>query len=233
MPEKPSIAKSIKRETLDQTRGRASLIIKKLKKSYPGATTALLHSNPLELLVSTILSAQCTDVRVNMVTPQLFKKYRSAKDFSNANLLELEEMIRSTGFYHAKAKSIMNCCKALVEQYGGKVPSTMEQLVQLPGVGRKTANVVLGSAFGIAVGVVVDTHVRRLSGLLGFSKEDDPEKIEQDLMKIIPKKDWIAIGDLLILHGRNTCPARKPKCPECVVNDLCPSADLSVEADPS
>ena len=228
MANKPSTAKRGKRETPDETRVRAGSIIKRLKKAYPGATTALLHSNPLELLISTILSAQCTDVRVNMVTPQLFKKYRSASDFSNADRLELEEMIRSTGFYHAKAKSIMNCCKALVEQYGGKVPSSMEQLVQLPGVGRKTANVVLGSAFGITEGIVVDTHVRRLSERLGFSKETDPEKVEQDLMKVIPKKDWIAIGDLLILHGRNSCPARKPKCPECVVNDLCPSAELGV-----
>lgn len=227
MSMKPGTAKNAKREATDETRVRASSIVKRLKKAYPGATTALLHSNPLELLVSTILSAQCTDVRVNMVTPELFKRYRTAKDFSNAHRQELEEMIRSTGFYHAKAKSIVNCCKALVEQHGGQVPSSMEELVRLPGVGRKTANVVLGSAFGIAVGIVVDTHVKRLSERLGFSKESDPEKIEQDLMKIISKKDWIAIGDLLILHGRKTCPARKPQCPDCALNDLCPSAELS------
>ncbi|MBI4548305.1 MAG: endonuclease III [Ignavibacteriae bacterium] len=221
------MAKKLKpgKRSLHNLQIRAKAIIKKLKREYPEATTALNHSNPLELLIGTILSAQCTDKRVNMVTEELFKKYRTANDYANANRGELEQEIRSTGFYKAKTRNIINCCKALLEKFDGKVPDTMEELTQLPGVGRKTANVVLGNYFGKAEGVVVDTHVHRLSQRLGFTKHDSPEKIEQDLMNVIPRTDWIAIGNLLILHGRKTCQARKPKCPECSLNELCPSAE--------
>ena len=204
-------------------RARVADVIRRLKKTYPGATIALHYSNPLQLLVSTILSAQCTDVRVNMVTPALFKKYKTARDYASANRKEFEQEIHSTGFFRAKTKSIMGCCKALIEKYNGRVPDTMEELLTLPGVGRKTANVVLGGAFGKVEGIVVDTHVGRLAGRLGFSKNDNPEKIELDLMNIIPKKDWFAMGNLLVWHGRRICQARKPKCPECPVSDLCPS----------
>lgn len=211
-------------ESKEQKLKRTVKIISILKKSYPDATTALLHSSAFELLISTILSAQCTDKRVNVVTKDLFKKYKTTKDYAEANQTEFEQYIRSTGFYRAKAKNIINCCKKLVEKHGGKVPETMEELVQLPGVGRKTANVILGNYFGKAEGVVVDTHVKRLSERLGFSHHTDPEKIEQVLMQIIPKKDWIAIGNLLIWHGRKYCQARKPKCNECPLSNLCPSA---------
>jgi endonuclease-3 len=217
----------MKRSTiLDGQKSRAVSIIRRLKKTHPDARVALQYSNPLELLVATILSAQCTDARVNMVAPMLFKKYRTAHDYASANRKELEREIRSTGFYRAKAKNIIGCCKALVEKFDRRVPKTMEELVTLPGVGRKTANVVLGNVFGIADGIVVDTHVARLSQRLGFSRNTNPEKIEQDLMSIIPKKDWIAIGDLLIWHGRRVCQARKPKCPECTISDLCPSFEI-------
>jgi endonuclease-3 len=213
-----------KKETPEERKKRAATITRKLKRLYPEAKTALNHSNALELLLSTILSAQCTDERVNKVTPILFKRYRSAAEFANAQQPELEEIIRSTGFFHAKAKSIINCCKELVATHGGIVPDSLDELVRLPGVGRKTANVVLGNHFGKAEGVVVDTHVARLSGRLGFSKETTPEKIELDLMEVIPRKDWTEIGNLLILHGRRTCQARTPKCAECGLSDLCPSA---------
>lgn len=183
----------------------------------------LRYTNPLELLIATILSAQCTDERVNMVTRSLFARYRTALDFASAHTRELEREIHSTGFYRAKAKNIIACCKRLVERYGGNVPRTMEDLTSLPGVGRKTANVILGNAFGVAEGIVVDTHVARLSQRLGFSKQKQPEKIERDLMSIVPKKDWITVGNLLIWHGRRVCQARKPKCLECSVSDLCPS----------
>jgi len=196
----------------------------RLKKLYPESTTALQHKSALQLLISTILSAQCTDERVNTVTPDLFKKYKSVNDFAKANQTELEQIIRSTGFYHAKARNIINCCRMLVEKYDGIVPDSMEKLIQLPGVGRKTANVVLGNYFNKIEGIVVDTHVKRLSGRLRFSANEDPEKIECDLMDIIKKKDWIAVGNLLIFHGRRICPARNPKCKECTLNDLCPSA---------
>ena len=199
-------------------------ILKRLKQLYPNALTALHHSNPFELLIATILSAQCTDERVNMVTKDLFKRFRSARDFATAETKELEGLIRSTGFFHAKARNIIGCCTALVAEHRGNVPETMEELVRLPGVGRKTANVVLGNAFGKAVGIVVDTHVARLSGRLGLTKSEDAEKIEQDLMQMVPKKDWIVFPHLLIWHGRNICNARKPKCEECRVNDICPSA---------
>ncbi len=210
-------------EDRGKLRARTLAVIKRLKKNYPDAEIALRYSNPLELLVSTILSAQCTDVRVNMVTPNLFNKYQTARDYATANRKEFEAEIRSTGFFRAKTKSILGCCKALVERHAGRVPDLMEELLKLPGVGRKTANVVLGGAFGKAEGIVVDTHVRRLAGRLGFTKHINPEKIELDLMDIVPNKDWFALGNLLIWHGREICQARKPKCRECSVGDLCPS----------
>lgn len=212
------------KERLEQSKQRAKTILNRLRKDYPEATIALEYSNPLELLISTILSAQCTDVRVNMVTEKLFRKYRTVKDYADADQLELEKDIHSTGFYRAKAKNIIACCKALVQNHKGKVPNTMEELTKLAGVGRKTANVVLGGAFGIIEGVVVDTHVGRISQRLGFTHEEDPKKIEQDLMQVIAQKDWFFIGNVLIWHGRKVCDARKPKCFECSLRDLCPSA---------
>ncbi len=200
-------------------------MIRLLKKAHPEATIALEYENPLELLIATILSAQCTDKRVNMVTPALFKRYRSAREYADANPAELEEMIRSTGFFRAKAKSIIGACQGIVARFNGEVPSTMEELVTLPGVGRKTANVVLGNAFGKAEGVVVDTHVRRIAGRLGLSAQTDPDKIEADLMAVIPKKEWILFPHLLIWHGRKICVARSPKCPECPIAEDCPSAE--------
>jgi endonuclease-3 len=207
---------------------RARKIISRLKKIYPEAKTALHHENPLQLLVATILSAQCTDERVNIVTKELFQHYHTAKDYAKANPKVLEQQIRSTGFYRAKTRNIISCCAMLVEKYNGKVPDTIEQLTQLPGVGRKTANVVLGAVWNKAEGVVVDTHVRRLSQRLGFTKEQNPEKIERDLVKIIPQHSWILFSNLLIWHGRKICKARKPKCLECPVNNLCPSANSFV-----
>ena len=203
---------------------RAREVVKRLRREFPGARTALAHEDPFQLLISTILSAQCTDARVNMVTPALFRKYPGPERFAKAEVRDIEAMIRSTGFFHAKARSIKGCCAALVRDHGGKVPREMEELVELPGVGRKTANCVLGSAYGIASGVVVDTHVKRLSGRLGLSKEETPEKIEGDLMKEVPKPDWIGFSHLLIWHGRRTCMARKPRCASCVLADICPSA---------
>ena len=198
--------------------------IARLKSAYPEARTALDWSNPLELLVATILSAQTTDVRVNAVTPNLFAKYPTAADYAGADPTELEEDIRPTGFFRNKAKSLRGMARALADDHGGEVPRTMDELVALPGVGRKTANVVLGNAFGIDEGVVVDTHVRRLSNRLGFTTQNDPEKIERDLMQTVPNRDWTVFSHLLILHGRSVCKARKPACVDCVVNDLCPSA---------
>lgn len=197
-------------------------LIERLQQVYPGATCALTHRNPLELLMATILSAQCTDERVNLVTPALFAKFKSAAAFAASTTEELEELVRSTGFYKNKAKSILGCAKAIVAKHGGEVPKTLEELVALPGVGRKTANVVLGTAFGIPSGVVVDTHVRRLSNRLGMTEEADPEKIEVDLMKVVPQKHWIDFSHLLILHGRNRCSARKPDCTNCEIEDICP-----------
>ena len=198
--------------------------IARLKSAYPEARTALDWKNPLELLVATILSAQTTDVRVNAVTPTLFAKYPTAADYAAADPTELEEDIRSTGFFRNKAKSLRGMARALVDDHGGEVPRTMEDLVALPGVGRKTANVVLGNAFSIDEGVVVDTHVRRLSNRLGFTVHSDPEKIEMDLMQTISRRDWTVFSHLLILHGRSVCKARKPACGDCIMNDLCPSA---------
>lgn len=212
--------------------GKAAKILARLQKQYPAATIALDFSNPLQLLVATILSAQCTDKRVNMVTPALFKKYPSARHFAGANQAELEQDIRSTGFYRNKAKSIIACCQAIVRNHGGNVPKTMEELIELGGVGRKTANCVLGGAYGINSGVVVDTHVRRVSQRLGLTKNEDPEKIEQDLMKVLPQNDWYEFGTQVILHGRNTCDARKPACSQCILVDLCPSAESLMSSQP-
>lgn len=202
------------------TKQRITKITGILRRTYPDVKTALRHKNPVQLLVATILSAQCTDERVNRVTPTLFKKLPTAKDFAEVSLSDLEGMIRSTGFYRNKAKSIKACCTALVERHGGKVPDNIEDLVKLPGIGRKTANVILGSAFGIP-GIVVDTHVKRVSQRIGFTKKSDPVRIEFDLMALIPKKDWIAFSHQMIWHGRALCQARKPKCPECPLLDLC------------
>jgi endonuclease III len=202
----------------------ATEVIPRLKSEYPDARTELDWTNPLELLVATILSAQTTDVRVNGVTKTLFEKYRTATDYAGADADELEEDIRPTGFYRNKARSLQGMARALVEEHGGEVPRTMPELVALPGVGRKTANVVLGNAFGIDEGVVVDTHVRRVSNRLGLTDHQDPEKIERDLMGVVPEEDWTVFSHLLIFHGRRVCKARKPDCPNCVLNDICPSA---------
>jgi endonuclease-3 len=199
-------------------------VVARLKAEYPDARTELDWKNPLELLVATMLSAQTTDVQVNRVTQSLFSKYRTAEDYAAADAEELEEDIRPTGFYRNKARSLQGMSRALVQEHGGEVPRTMQELVSLPGVGRKTANVVLGNAFGVDEGIVVDTHVRRVSGRLGLTANKDPVKIEQDLMKIVPEEDWTVLSHLLILHGRRTCKARQPDCPNCVLNDICPSA---------
>ena len=214
-----------KKESPQQLRSRAKKIIALLHKEYPNPKIALDFSTPLQLLIATILSAQCTDARVNKVTPGLFRKYPTAGDFANANQAELEQDIRSTGFYRNKAKSIIACCKALVEKHDGTVPRTMEELVQLGGVGRKTANCVLGAAYGINSGVVVDTHVRRVAFRLGLTRSDDPEKIEVDLMGLAPQTEWHDLGNMLIWHGRKVCDARKPNCPECTLMKLCPLAE--------
>ncbi len=201
---------------------RSNGILAALKKAYPGAHCELDHAKPLELLIATILSAQCTDKRVNMVTPGLFRKYRIALDFANVPQEVLEQEIRSTGFFRNKAKSIRACAKSIVERHNGEVPRTMEELTALGGVGRKTANVVLGNAFGINLGVVVDTHVGRLARRLGLTRETDPEKAERDLMKLVPQEDWALVSHLLIFHGRRRCSARKPDCPGCEARSLCP-----------
>lgn len=201
---------------------RCRAILRRLRVAYPDAQCALRHKNPLQLLVATILSAQCTDTRVNMVTPALFKKCRTASDFASARPAQLEAVIRSTGFFRNKARSIRNCCKAIAEKYDGKVPETLDELVQLDGIGRKTANVVLGVAYGKAEGIVVDTHVTRLSRRMGLTRQTTPEKIERALMRIVPRKDWIDFSHLLIWHGRKRCTARKPDCTHCEIEDLCP-----------
>lgn len=203
---------------------RAPEIYARLAAEYPDARCALDHRNPYELLVATILSAQCTDKRVNMVTPALFERYPDAEALSRAQPEALEDMIRSTGFFRNKTKSLLGMSNAVAEQHGGAVPSTMEQLVKLPGVGRKTANVVLGNAFDLNEGVVVDTHVARLSNRLALSREADPVKIEQDLIGLFPREQWTMLAHLLISHGREICDARRPLCEKCVVNDLCPSS---------
>jgi len=198
-----------------------------LKKTYPDATCEMNFKTPLELLIATILAAQCTDARVNEVTKTLFKKYRSARDYAEAEPQQLEEDIRSTGFFRQKAKSIIGCCGEIVDRHGGEVPADMEALTQLPGVGRKTANVVLGTALGIASGVVVDTHVKRLSLRMGLSSQTDPEKIERDLMEAIPKENWVAFGHQMTIHGRRVCAARKPQCDTCPLERVCPKIGVA------
>jgi endonuclease-3 len=195
-----------------------------LEGEYPEARTALEHANPFELAVATILSAQCTDERVNMVTPVLFRRFPDAPALAGASLDELEAIIHSTGFFRNKAKSLVGMARAVVGEHGGELPRSLAELVKLPGIGRKTANVILGNAFGLDEGVVVDTHVKRLSGRLGFSKEVTPEKIETDLMAVFPLERWTPLSHLLIFHGRQVCVARKPRCRECVVAALCPSS---------
>lgn len=203
---------------------QAAEVIERLEKEYPGASIALKHANPLELLVATILSAQATDVGVNKVTPGLFAKYRTAADYANADREQFEQEIRSTGFYRNKAKNIINAARTLLDNFGGQVPRTMAELVTLPGVARKTANIVLYNAYGIIDGVAVDTHVGRLAQRLGLSAYKDPVKIERDLMKQVPRQKWGRFSNLLIDHGRAVCTARKPKCDICLLNDICPSA---------
>lgn len=205
-------------------RERAPEIIKRLSKAYPDAHVALDFTNPLECLVATILSAQCTDERVNMVTKSLFRKYKTAEDYLKVPESELAADIKPTGFFNQKTKSIRGACARIVESYGGEVPNTMEDLITLPGVARKTANIVLGNAYGIVDGIAVDTHVRRVSERLGFTEETDPNKIERDLMGLIPKKRWFDFTYVIIDHGRTICVARKPRCAECPVNELCPSS---------
>jgi endonuclease-3 len=199
-------------------------IIELLEKEHPDAKIALHYTNPLELLVATILSAQCTDERVNIVTEKLFKKYKTAEDYANADPRELEQDIKSTGFYRNKTRNIKKCCQMLVEKFNSQVPRTMEQILELPGVARKTANIVLSNAYGVVEGIAVDTHVRRLAKRLGLTESEDPDKIEEDLMKIVPRNNWMRITDLLIFHGRRICIAKKPKCEICVLNKICPSA---------
>ena len=222
MPKKTA-TKKIK---IDKTKAgeRVRKIFPILRKTYPEARIALKHSNPLELLVSTILSAQCTDVRVNMVTKTLFKKYTSAKDWAKADVKQIESDIKSTGFFRNKAANIKGACTKVIEEFDGKIPGTMEEILTLPGVGRKTANCVLGNAFGVP-GVVCDTHVIRLSRRLGLSPNSDPVKLEFDLAEIVPRKNWLLFSDLLIFHGRNICKARKPDCMNCPVAKYCPAAN--------
>lgn len=217
---------AMKHEEIKKIKSRAKKIIARLKKTYPDSGCSLVFRTPHQLLVSTILSAQCTDERVNMVTKDLFKKYSSPKAFANADLKELEDDIRPTGFFHNKAKAIKESARILANDLNGEMPRTLDELVKLPGVGRKTGSVVLGAAFGLAEGVVVDTHVMRLSRRMGFTAEKDPVKIERDLIEVIPKTDWIIYSHLLIDHGRAVCKARKPACLECQIADLCPSNGL-------
>ena len=214
------------RETKSQLKERTAEIIKLLKRAHADAHCALNHSSAFELLIATILSAQCTDERVNIVTADLFRKYRRPEDYLKVPAVELQQDVRTTGFFRNKTKSIQGACKMLVEEFGSEVPKTMDELLRLPGVARKTANVVLGVAYDIAAGVVVDTHVSRLSQRLRLTKQKDAGKIEQDLMELVPRKDWIIFAHLLIFHGRRVCKARRPLCEECVVEKLCPSSLL-------
>ena len=223
----------IVRETKSQRIARTEQIIKLLKRAHPDAHCALNHANPFELLIATILSAQCTDERVNIVTADLFRKYRQPEDYLKVPAVELQQDVRTTGFFRNKTKSIQGACKMLVEEFGSEVPSTMDELLRLPGVARKTANVVLGVAYDIAAGVVVDTHVSRLSQRLRLTKHKEAGKIEQDLMELVPRKDWIIFSHLLIFHGRRICKARRPLCEECVVEKLCPSSILKTRKAPT
>ena len=222
-----NMAKKPKYSSGEQAK-RVEQILRGLDKAYPHARIALNYSSPLELLVATILSAQCTDERVNIVTRDLFRKYRSAEDYANARREELENDVRSTGFYRNKTKSIQGACRMILNTFGGHVPDTMEELLELPGVARKTANVVLGAAYGKSEGIVVDTHVQRLSQRLELTREEDPQKIELDLMNLIPQSRWIAFSHQMILHGREVCKARKPLCPTCCVEKTCHSKDKVV-----
>ena len=215
-----------KRESTDELKKRVRDVIRRLKRAYPDAKTSLNYTNPFELLIATILSAQCTDERVNIVTADLFRKYRGPEDYLKVPARELEKDIQSTGFFRNKTKSIQGTSKMLTEEFHGEVPQTMDELLELPGVARKTANVVLGNAFGIKAGVVVDTHVTRLSHRLNFTQEKTAEKIERDLIPIVPKKDWVIFPHLMIFHGRKICKARNPLCAECVVEKQCPSSYL-------
>src|SRR5678809_832314 len=214
------------RETTEELKSRTRDIIRKLKRTYPDAKCSLNHSNPFELLIATILSAQCTDERVNIVTADLFRKYRKPEDYLRVPSRELEKDIQSTGFFRNKTKSIQGTSRMLTEGYGGQVPHTMDELLELPGVARKTANVVLGNAFDIKAGVVVDTHVTRLSHRLNFTQQKTAEKIELDLIPIVPKKDWVIFPLLMIYHGRKICKARNPLCAECTIEKECPSSSL-------
>ncbi len=207
-----------------EPKARALKVIELLEREHADAKIALNYTNPLELLVATMLSAQCTDERVNMVTRTLFKKYTKAEDYARADLKELEQDIKSTGFYRNKAKNLKKCCQLLVDKYNSQVPKTMEELLELPGVARKTANIVLANAYGVIAGVAVDTHVRRLAQRLGLSANNGPDKIEKDLMNNVPKDKWARITDLLIFHGRRVCTAKKPNCAGCVLNKICPAA---------
>ena len=225
-PEKAAkVARTVARGTDPK---RVAAILEKLDEAYPTATCELKHANAFQLLISTILSAQCTDVRVNQVTETLYKKYPNAEAFAHANPSELEQEIRPTGFFRNKTKSIMGASKGIIENFGGQVPRTMEEILTLPGVARKTANVVLGTAYGIASGIVVDTHVIRLSRRLDLTKHEDPRKIEEDLMRVIPKEKWITFSHQLIWHGRRVCVARKPRCIDCNLESLCYSKDKTV-----
>ena len=215
-----------KRENPEELKKRTRDIIRRLKRTYPGAKCSLNHSNPFELLVATILSAQCTDERVNIVTADLFRKYTRPEDYFKVSPRELEKDIQSTGFFRNKTKSIQGTSRMLTEQYHGEVPHTMDELLELPGVARKTANVVLGNAFDIKAGVVVDTHVTRLSHRLAFTEQKTAEKIEQELIPIVPKKDWVIFPHLMIYHGRKVCRARNPACDECQIEKFCPSSYL-------
>jgi endonuclease-3 len=217
------------RETLQNTQQRVLRIIAGLQAAYPDAGCELAHSNPLELLVATMLSAQCTDRQVNLVTPDLFKKYRTAADFAQAPPAEFEAAIRRIGLYRNKAKNIQAACRMLVQKHGGHVPRTMEELIELPGVGRKTANVVLGNAFGVSVGIVVDTHVARLSERLRLTRHSAPEKIEADLQRLVPAGKWTLFSHWLIWHGRRCCFARNPNCPQCGIRDDCPTGKKNLK----
>ena len=227
MAVRPRAAKKRARESLEEKKKRATRVFRRLAKAYPDARCALEHGSPLELLVATVLSAQCTDVRVNQVTPSLFRKYRTAADYARAPAGELEAEIRPTGFFNAKAKSLRRAGAAIAAEYGGKVPDTMELLVRLPGVGRKTANVILGNAFGKDEGFVVDTHVARLARRLGFTRQTDPARIEEDLLAIVPEGRRTMAAHELIFHGRRICVARKPRCEVCPVNPLCPKVGVA------
>jgi len=221
-----------KRESPDELKKRTRNVIRRLKRAYPGAKCSLNHSSAFELLVATILSAQCTDDRVNIVTADLFRKYRKPEDYLNVSPRELEKDIQSTGFFRNKTKSIQGTSKMLTEDFGGEVPQTMDELLELPGVARKTANVVLGNAFDIHAGVVVDTHVTRLSHRLDFTQQKTAEKIEQDLIPTVPKKDWVIFPHLMIYHGRKICKARNPLCVECTIEKQCPSSFLKTGVHP-